>query len=67
MNWLKLLKKVNQKFFYNKINPCTKTFQALRIFVNKEISELITGLINATKFLKPGGKDFNCEFSFDRG
>ena len=41
---------------YNKINPCTKTFQALRIFVNKEISELIKGLANATKILKPGGK-----------
>ena len=39
-----------------KINPCTKTFQALRIFVNKEISELINGIIKATKKLKPGGK-----------
>ena len=28
----------------------------MRIFVNKEISELINGIINATKFLKPGGK-----------
>ena len=26
------------------------------MFVNKEISELISGIINATKFLKPGGK-----------
>ena len=34
----------------------TKTFQALRIFVNKEISELINGLINATKILKKNGK-----------
>ena len=30
-------------------------FQALRIFVNKEISELIYGLINAAKVLKKGG------------
>ena len=32
-----------------------KVFQALRIFVNKEISELINGLINATKILNKGG------------
>ena len=32
-----------------------KVFQALRIFVNKEISELIYGLINATKILKKDG------------
>ena len=28
----------------------------MRIFVNKEISELITGMTIATKLLKPGGK-----------
>ena len=28
----------------------------MRIFVNKEISELIKGITNATKYLKPGGK-----------
>ena len=38
-----------------KINSSTKVFQALRIFVNKEISELIYGLINATKILKKDG------------
>jgi 16S rRNA (cytosine1402-N4)-methyltransferase len=32
-----------------------KVFQALRIFVNKEISELINGLINASKVLKKDG------------
>ena len=40
---------------YYKTNVATKVFQSLRIFVNKEISELIYGLINATKILKPGG------------
>jgi 16S rRNA (cytosine1402-N4)-methyltransferase len=30
-------------------------FQALRIFVNKEISELIYGLINSVKILKKDG------------
>ena len=38
-----------------KIHSSTKVFQALRIFVNKEISELIYGLINATKILKKDG------------
>jgi 16S rRNA (cytosine1402-N4)-methyltransferase len=38
-----------------RINNSTKTFQALRIFVNKEISELIYGLINAAKILKKDG------------
>ncbi len=38
-----------------RVNNSTKAFQALRIFVNKEISELIFGLINATKILKKDG------------
>ena len=38
-----------------KVHSATKVFQALRIFVNKEISELIYGLINAAKILKSGG------------
>ena len=36
-------------------NSSTKIFQALRIFVNKEISELINGLINAYNILPIGG------------
>ena len=38
-----------------KIHSATKVFQALRILVNKEISELIFGLINAAKVLKKDG------------
>jgi 16S rRNA (cytosine1402-N4)-methyltransferase len=38
-----------------KIHSATKVFQALRIFVNKEISELIYGLINSVKIVKEGG------------
>ena len=53
---VKIIKKSKRKNYSSKINPCTKTFQALRIFVNKEITELINGIINATKKLKPGGK-----------
>jgi len=53
---VKIIEKSKTKSFSSKINPSTKTFQALRIFVNKEISELINGIVNATKLLKPGGK-----------
>ena len=53
---VEIIEKSKKKNYSNKINPCTKTFQALRIFVNKEITELIKGIINATKKLKPGGK-----------
>ena len=38
-----------------RVHNATKVFQALRIFVNKEITELIYGLINATKILKKNG------------
>ena len=53
---VEIIEKSKKKNYSNKINPCTKTFQAIRIFVNKEITELIYGIINATKILKPGGK-----------
>ena len=53
---VKIIERSKKKNYLSKINPCTKTFQALRIFVNKEITELINGLTNATKILKPGGK-----------
>ncbi len=53
---VKIIEKSKKKNYSAKINPCTKTFQALRIFVNKEITELINGVISATKKLKPGGK-----------
>ena len=39
----------------SKMHSATKIFQALRIFVNKEISELIYGLINAAKLVKKDG------------
>ena len=39
----------------SRINNSTKVFQALRILVNKEISQLIFGLINSFKILPVGG------------
>ncbi|XP_072277947.1 12S rRNA N(4)-cytidine methyltransferase METTL15 isoform X2 [Pyxicephalus adspersus] len=37
-------------------HAATKTFQALRIFVNNELNELYAGLQTAEKFLKTGGR-----------
>ena len=47
----------NAKKNYNKYkkNPATKTFQAIRIFVNQELTELILGLIGAVKLLSNEG------------
>jgi 16S rRNA (cytosine1402-N4)-methyltransferase len=39
-----------------KIDPATKTFQALRIFVNQELEELKKVLRDSIDLLKPGGK-----------
>ena len=51
---VKIVDKTKRKKNF-KTNSATKIFQALRILVNKEISELIFGLINATKVLKKDG------------
>ena len=51
---VKIIDKTKRKKNF-KVNSATKVFQALRIFVNKEISELIYGLINAAKVLKKDG------------
>jgi 16S rRNA (cytosine1402-N4)-methyltransferase len=40
----------------DRIDPATRTFQALRIFVNDELGELVRALIAAENVLKPGGR-----------
>ena len=39
-----------------KINPATRTFQALRIYVNDELGELERALAAAERLLRPGGR-----------
>ena len=50
-----IIKDAKKNFKNFKKNPATKTFQALRIFVNKELTELISGLIAATEVLEEDG------------
>ena len=38
------------------IHPATRTFQALRLFVNEELQELSAGLAGAERVLKAGGR-----------
>ncbi len=51
---VKIINSVKKKNF-SKTHNATKVFQALRIVVNNEISELLNGLINAFKILPVGG------------
>jgi 16S rRNA (cytosine1402-N4)-methyltransferase len=40
----------------DKKDPATRTFQAIRIHINRELEELEDGLVAAERVLKPGGR-----------
>lgn len=44
------------RFRHGKIHPATRTFQALRIVVNREIEQIEAGLANAISLLGRGGR-----------
>tara|TARA_B100000579_G_scaffold82692_1_gene64454 strand:- start:16276 stop:17289 length:1014 start_codon:yes stop_codon:yes gene_type:complete len=50
-----IIKNAKKKYNNYKKNPATKTFQAIRIFVNQELTELVLALKAATKLLSEGG------------
>jgi len=50
-----IIKEAKRNYGNYKKNPATKTFQAIRIFVNQELTQLILGMIEATKLLANGG------------
>ena len=41
---------------FGKSHPATRTFQAIRIYLNDELGELLRGLQAAEQILKPGGR-----------
>ena len=53
---IKTVQEVKPRTFRDKIHPATKTFQALRIAVNEELSALESGLEKGFKALGPAGR-----------
>ena len=51
-----IVRAVVPKSHKSHIDPATRTFQALRIYVNDELGELDRGLIAAEHLLRPGGR-----------
>jgi 16S rRNA (cytosine1402-N4)-methyltransferase len=47
---------IPRRFWPKRIHPATRTFQALRIEVNRELESLTMGLQAAIRILRPGGR-----------
>lgn len=47
---------VPDEYRHRKIHPATRTFQALRIAINRELEQLETGLAEALRVTAPGGR-----------
>lgn len=47
---------VPREYRYGRIHPATRSFQAIRIEVNKELDRISPALENALRVLKPGGR-----------
>ena len=52
---IELADHIRQTIPRGKIDAATRTFQAIRIYVNNELEEIELGLLNAIKLAKPGG------------
>ncbi len=57
-----IMKAIPARFHAQKIHPATRTFQALRIAVNRELEILEKSLLDAVDILKPKGR--MCVISF---
>jgi 16S rRNA (cytosine1402-N4)-methyltransferase len=57
-----VMRAIPKKFWPRSIHPATKTFQAIRIFVNDEIDILERALRDGIELLRPGGRI--CVLSF---
>ncbi len=51
-----IIEKVLPRRATDKIHPATRTFQALRIFINQELRQLVNALFAAERVLKSGGR-----------
>ena len=51
-----IIEKVSPSRGKSKIHPATRVFQALRIFVNDELGQLVAGLRAAERLLRPAGR-----------